>query len=41
LGREFRKQYGLPPVAYREQRTGTEADEKESEEYFAGSGAML
>ena len=40
LGREFRKQYGMPPVAFREQRAGTESDDKEYEEYFSASGTM-
>ncbi|HTH76365.1 MAG TPA: helix-turn-helix domain-containing protein, partial [Trinickia sp.] len=40
LGREFRKQYGMPPVAFREQRTGSESEDKEYEAYFLASGAM-
>jgi transcriptional regulator GlxA family with amidase domain len=40
LGREFRKQYGMPPVAFREQRAGSESDDKEYEEYFSASGAL-
>jgi transcriptional regulator GlxA family with amidase domain len=40
LGREFRKQYGMPPVAFREQRTGNESDDNECEDHFSASGAM-
>ena len=40
LGREFRKQYGMPPVAFRDQRAGSAPDEQVCEEYFLASGAM-
>jgi len=40
LGREFRKQYGMPPVAFRDQRTGNAPDDQVRDEYFLASGAM-
>jgi transcriptional regulator GlxA family with amidase domain len=38
LGREFRKQFGLPPVMFREQRGAAPVDDAEYEESFAGRG---
>jgi hypothetical protein len=30
----------MPPIAYREQRTGSDPEDREYEEYFTASGAM-
>lgn len=40
LGREFRKQYGMPPVAFRARGAGNAPDDQMCDEYFLASGAM-